>query len=287
MKNFKIKSFCKINLTLNVLKKLDNGYHAIASLVTFCDLHDDISIRKINELRDKITFSGKFKKGINKKSNTITKLLYLLRRRNFFNKQNFKINIKKNIPHGSGLGGGSSNAASLLNFFNIKMDLGLSKKRTYEIARQIGFDTPINLIKKNTFIDGKKNRLIRFNNKIGLNLLIIYPNIICSTKKMYKKNKIFSYKKNKIKFKIKKNEKLINYLINENNDLQEVVIKYYPKIKKIINYIKSQNGCSSARITGSGSACFGIFSSKKNAINAHKMIKTKYPKYWSATSKTI
>ena len=211
----------------------------------------------------------------------------MLRRRNFFNKQNFKINIKKNIPHGSGLGGGSSNAASLLNFFNIKMDLGLSKKRTYEIARQIGFDTPINLIKKNTFIDGKKNRLIRFNNKIGLNLLIIYPNIICSTKKMYKKNKIFSYKKNKIKFKIKKNEKLINYLINENNDLQEVVIKYYPKIKKIINYIKSQNGCSSARITGSGSACFGIFSSKKNAINAHKMIKTKYPKYWSATSKTI
>ena len=67
MKNFKIKSYCKINLSLRVLKKLKNGYHKIMSLITFCDLHDLISISEISNLKDKISFSGKFKKGINKK----------------------------------------------------------------------------------------------------------------------------------------------------------------------------------------------------------------------------
>ena len=77
MKNFKIKSYCKINLSLRVIKKLNNNYHNIISLITFCDLHDVISISKIKNLRDKISFSGKFKKGINKKSNTVTKILNL------------------------------------------------------------------------------------------------------------------------------------------------------------------------------------------------------------------
>jgi len=287
VKNFKIKSFCKINLTLRVLNKLRNGYHEIISLVTFCDLHDVIFIKKINGLHDKIIFSGKFKKGINKKFNTITKLLNLLRKNNFLSKQAFNINIRKNIPHGSGLGGGSSNAASLLNFFNSQMNLKINKSKTNELASHVGSDTPVNLFKKNTLIFGKKGNLLRFNIKFGLNVLIIYPNIICSTKKIYERNKRFSNRRNKIKINIKNKNKFIQFLIGEKNDLQAAVVEYYPKIQKIIDYIKSQNGCNFARITGSGSACIGIFSSKKNAINAHKMIKLKYPKYWSAISKTI
>ena len=71
MKNFKIKSYCKINLFLRVIKKLNNGYHNIMSLITFCDLHDVISISKIRNLKDKISFSGKFKGGINNKSDAV------------------------------------------------------------------------------------------------------------------------------------------------------------------------------------------------------------------------
>ena len=264
-----------------------NGYHDIHSLVTFCNLHDIILVSKTNCLHDEIVFSGKFKNGISKKSNTITKLLYLLRKKNFFKKQSFKINIRKNIPHGSGLGGGSSNAAVLLNFFNSKMHLGLKKNVIIKIANQIGFDTPINLHKKNTLVTGKKGKLVRLNNKLGLDILITYPNIICSTKKIYAKNKKFSFQKSQINFNTKNKKKLITSLINENNDLETTVIKYYPKIKKVIDFIRSQNGCIFSRITGSGSACIGIFSSKKNAIYAQKLIKLKYPKYWSVISKTI
>ena len=287
MKNFKIKSYCKINLFLRVLRKLDNGYHTIMSLITFCELHDTISIFKIKSLRDKISFSGRFKEGINKKSNTVTKVLDLLRRTKLLKNQAFKINIQKNIPHGSGLGGGSSNAADLINFFNLNMKLKLNKNKIKKLADQIGFDVPINLERKNTFLTGKKDNILRLNQNFRLNLLIVYPNIICSTKKIYEKNRKKSLIKPQSYFYKKNNKALIDFLINENNDLEETVIKIYPKIKKIINYIKSQNGCYFSRITGSGSACIGIFSNMKNAIYVQKLIKLKYPKYWCVVSKTM
>ena len=287
MNNFKIKSYCKINLSLRVLKKLNSGYHNIISLITFCDLHDVISISKIRNLKDKINFSGKFKKGINKKSNTITEVLNLLRNKKLLENQAFKINIKKNIPHGSGLGGGSSNAADLLNYCNLKMKLKLNKNKIKKLASQIGSDVPVNLERKNTFLTGKKDKILRFSQKFKLNLLIVYPNLICSTKKIYQKNKKIGFSKRQPSFSAISNKKLINLLKNENNDLEKTVIKIYPKVKKIIDYIKSQKGCYFSRITGSGSACIGIFSNMKNAIYAQKLIKLKYPKYWCAVSKTI
>ena len=287
MNNFKIRSYCKINLSLRVLKKLNSGYHNIISLITFCDLHDVISISKIRNLKDKINFSGKFKKGINKKSNTITEVLNLLRNKKLLENQAFKINIKKNIPHGSGLGGGSSNAADLLNYCNLKMKLKLNKNKIKKLASQIGSDVPVNLERKNTFLTGKKDKILRFSQKFKLNLLIVYPNLICSTKKIYQKNKKISFSKRQPSFSAISNKKLINFLKSEHNDLEKTVIKIYPKVKKIIDYIKSQKGCYFSRITGSGSACIGIFSNMKNAIYAQKLIKLKYPKYWCAVSKTI
>jgi len=86
---------------------------------------------------------------------------------------------------------------------------------------------------------------------------------------------------------VKNNKKLIDFLKNEDNDLEKTVIRIYPKVKKIITFIKSQKGCYFSRITGSGSACIGIFSNMKNAIYAQKLIKLKYPKYWCVVSKTI
>ena len=95
MKNLKIKSYCKINLSLKVLKKLDNGYHNLISLITFCKPYDVLSISKIKSLNDRISFSGRFKKGINKRSNTVTKMLNLLREHKLLGSGVFKINIQK------------------------------------------------------------------------------------------------------------------------------------------------------------------------------------------------
>tara|TARA_B100001123_G_C15230883_1_gene995117 strand:+ start:662 stop:1525 length:864 start_codon:yes stop_codon:yes gene_type:complete len=287
VKKFKIKSFCKVNLSLRVLQKIRSDYHKISSVITFCNLHDVIFLSKIKGKNDKISFSGKFKNGISKKNNTVSKILRILRKRNIIKKQRFKINIKKNIPQGSGLGGGSSNAANLLNFLNNNMNLKLNKKTKYQIARQVGFDVPICLERKNTVLNGKKNEIIRLKKKLGLIILIVYPNILCSTKKIYYKNKQFTNSYLNIYLGDKKKEKIINMLQNERNDLENIVIKFYPKIGKIINLMKNQEGCYFSRITGSGSACIGIFSNTESAIYTKRMLRVNFPNYWYTISKTI
>jgi 4-diphosphocytidyl-2-C-methyl-D-erythritol kinase len=287
VKKFKIRSYCKINLFLRVIKKLKNGYHEIISLITFCNLYDIISISEINNQSDKITFSGNFKNGINLKSNTATQILSLLRKNKLLTTKFFKINIQKNIPHGSGLGGGSANAACILNHLNNQMKLKLNKSKLNFLASKVGSDVPLSLEKKNTFLFGKKNKFIRLNKRFKLNLLIVYPNLFCSTKKIYEKNRHLSTSKSNYLFYPKNRRKLINLLKDQSNDLEETVVRIYPKVKKIINLIKAQKGCYFSRISGSGSACIGVFVNKKNAIYAKKMIKFKHPKYWCAVSKTI
>ena len=284
MKKYKIRSFSKINLSLRVLSRQNDGYHNINSIITFCNLHDVISLYKINGSNDKVSFSGRFKKGINEKSNTITKLLYLLRKKNFLKKQAFKINIQKNIPHGAGLGGGSSNAADLLNFFNKNMYLKLNNSELNKIANQIGFDVPISLEKKNTLLIGKKGKMLKLNQKFRLNIVIVYPNIVCSTKKIYSKNKKYTQPMSQTYFYKKK---LVDFLKSEKNDLEKIVTGLYPRVRKIINFIKFQHGCYFSRITGSGSACIGMFSNTKSAVFTKKLIKLKFPKYWCIVSKTI
>ena len=159
MKYYKIKSYCKINLFLKVIKKLNSGYHNIVSLVTFCNLYDLISISKINAYKDEINFSGQFSKGIQKKTNTIVNTLNLLRKKKFLGNQAYKINVKKNVPHGSGLGGGSSNAAALLNYFNLKMGLKIKDKTMEKLANKIGSDVKISLKKRNADIFIQDGRL--------------------------------------------------------------------------------------------------------------------------------
>ena len=125
------------------------------------------------------------------------------------------------------------------------------------------------------------------NIKFNLNILLVYPNLICSTKKIYQKNKTRSLSKPQKFHNMKNRNQLIKILKNEKNDLERTVFKIYPKIKMLINYIKSQKGCHFSRITGSGSACIGIFSKMEHAIYVKKLIKIKYPKYWCVVSKTI
>ena len=287
MKKFKIKCFCKVNLCLRVIKKITKNYHVIKSFITFCNVYDVIIISINKGSKDKITFSGKFKKGINKKNNTVSKLLLLLRKQKLLNNQYFDINVKKNIPHGSGLGGASSNAANLINFLKLKKFLKINENKKNKIARKIGFDVPILLNNKNCIITGKNEKILRLKKIFKLNILIVYPNFVCSTKKIYKINRKITLN-NKWNYRnINTNKRLINFLMMEDNDLEQSAITLYPKIKILINIINKQHGCYFSRITGSGSACFGIFSNMKAANSAKKIIKSKFPKFWYVTSKTI
>ena len=111
----KLKSWAKVNLLLKVIKRLPNNYHKIESLITFIQFSDEIKIKNIDETKHKISFLGRFSKGIGKK-NTVIKLLNLLDEKKLIISKKFEIRVTKNIPQKSGMGGGSMNAASILKY---------------------------------------------------------------------------------------------------------------------------------------------------------------------------
>ena len=277
-----IKSYAKINLSLGVTGRLNSKYHKIESLVLFLKLHDEVKIKKINKKKHKIQFFGKFSKGINKE-NTIYKLLKILDEKNLLNNEKYFIKIKKNIPQKSGLGGGSMNASALIRFFIYKKILNFSKKNIIKLSKKIGQDVQFGLDNKIKILHSNGN-LETTTKKIGLFVIIVKPNFGCSTQLIYKGIKKYSQKK--LKMKTKEYLSFVNILKLE-NDLEKVVFKNYPKLKIVKLFMQSLPNIRFARLTGSGSAMLGYFSSKNEAINAAKLFKKKYKNYWCITSKTI
>ncbi len=276
-----IKSFSKINLSLGINKKFKNGMHNIQSYYCLINLHDTIRIKKSKKLKDEIIFSGKFSKGIKTKDNSILKTLKILRNYKILSDY-YSIRIAKNIPTFAGLGGGTSNAYFLLKHFNKKkIKTKLLKKIKKEVGSDIllffnlqGFQKNLSLVKKIK----KKHQLF---------FVLIYPYIKCSTKQIYLKVRKFSKQSSFNPQQIKTKSKFLSFLTNQQNDLQSIVEKKYPKIRRLLNDLREESGCCFSRLTGSGSVCYGVFQSEKQAKKALNKIKFKYPKLWMTSAKTI
>ena len=275
-----LKSFSKINLSLNINSKLKNGLHDIQSYYCLINLFDKIKIRKIDKKKDKVVFFGPFVKHIKKSNNSITNLLKLLRKLELISGY-YSVNVIKNIPVFSGLGGGTSNAASVLKFL---LKGKVSKKILEKVEKLIGSDLRL-FFHKQGFLQNL--RTIKTIKKQKLFFLLSRPNIICSTKKIYSKVKKYS-KKKKFNFQKMNNKKgFINYILEQNNELQSIVEEEHPSIKILLKDIKTEKGCYFSRMSGSGSVCYGLFNNESNAKKALNKIKTKHPKFWFSIAKTV
>lgn len=278
-----IKSYCKINIFLRVLRKLDKGFHNIQANNMLLELHDNISIKPISRNKDDIVFKGKFTRHINKNKNSIIDTMNLLRKYRLINlKEKYKIIIDKKIPVFAGLGGGTSNAAFILKYF---LKNGVSNKIMSIFERKIGTDLRLFFF-KNSFQKNLSN-FKEFKKKYKFYFILIYPNLKCSTKSIYSKVKIY---RSPLKFdptQIQSEEKYIRFIKNEKNCLQKVVENRHKRIKKVLSLIELQEDCYFSRMTGSGSTCYGMFKNKKKAMNALKVIKRKLPNFWCVITKTI
>ena len=280
MKFHKIKSFAKVNLTLKILNKYSNGYHKIESLISKINLADEILIKETQGSKNRISFSGKFSSNISN-TNTISKLLKILNDQNYIKNKKFNIKVKKNIPQSSGMGGGSMNAASILNYLFKKRIIKITKNNLIKIANKVGSDVILGLYESPMILQGQN--ISKINKKLNFHLLIIKPNFGCSTKMIYAKHKGFSKslfnKSNKIDRQ--------DLLKVSSNDLERAAFNKYPILRKIKSYLQNLDNIYFANMTGSGSTIIGYFLTKNAAIKAQKKLKNKYKNYWCIYSKTI
>ena len=281
MMSFKIKSHAKINIALHVTGK-SSRLHKIESIVSFIDLHDLIYLELVNSKNHKVTFKGKFSKNINKK-NTVSNLLRLLDKKKMLNNKKFKIKIIKNIPQQAGMGGGSMNASTLINFFILKKIMKIEKKELLQLTKLIGSDVILGINPANSILSSN-GKIKKFRKQIKFHTLVVKPNFGCSTKYIYSKVKFFS----KPQFNFPKKSMLNkDYLKKLNNDLEIVAFKKYPKLNNIKSFLVTIPNTIFVRMSGSGSSIVAYFHSKKACSFALKQFKRKFNSHWCITSKTI
>ena len=276
-----LNSYSKINLSLNINNKLKSGLHEIQSYFCIISLKDKIKISKINKKKNLIFFKGPFAKNIKRSDNTITKLLKFLRKMKLISNY-YSVKVIKNIPVFGGLGGGTSNAAFILRHL---LKEKINKNIFYKIEKLIGSDLKLFSYKQGFLENLKTIKVIKKKQK--LIFLLSRPNINCSTREIYSKVTKYS-KKNKFSFsKINTKKKFMHQILSNRNDLQPIVEKKYPIIKRLLNDINKEKGCYLSRLSGSGSVCYGVFNNKSAAKKALSKIKRRYPRFWFSIAKTV
>ena len=240
----------KINLGLNVISKKNNGYHNLESCFCPINLFDIIEIKKSNTLSFRtsgIKIPGK------SKENIIFKIIDEIKTK----VKPLDIFLYKNIPIGSGLGGGSSNATfSLLNI-NKLLNLKIKKNELFRITKKVGSDCPFFINNEVSYVQGTGNIIEKINIDIyNKKIIIIIPNLHISTKEAFKKISI-----NKPKYSIKtilENESIEKWEKYIFNDFENYTFFKYNFLKKIKESLYNYGALFSS-LSGTGSAIYGIF----------------------------
>jgi 4-diphosphocytidyl-2-C-methyl-D-erythritol kinase len=278
MNEIKLKSYAKINLCLNVIRRLPNNYHQISSLIQRVQLYDEVHVKKnektitvrtnIDELNDEID------------TNTALRAAkYYFKYTNICSGAD--ILIIKHIPHMAGLGGSSSNAAAVINALDRLYNTKLTYDEKMSIGIRIGCDVPFFFGSATSVIAGTGEHITQKNELRGYHVLIIKPSFGISTKEAYKSL----------------DPKQLHMNCNADNLYEAYAQKNYDIIKEythntferfigqreyvctIKNELLKYNAIT-ALMSGSGSCVFGIFASEEKCNKAYNNLKKKYGKIY-------
>lgn len=265
----KLFSTAKVNLFLDITGyDSTDGYHYIDSIFQEVSLYDEIEIYESDI--DIIEF-------INldiKENSTVHKALRLLKE-NFNIKDKYKIVVKKNIPVGAGLGGGSSNAAFVLKYFRDKYNLDNSK--ILEIAKKIGSDVPFFIYGGLCRVSGKGEKIEKLNSKLDkITFLVIYPDILVKTSWAYS---LIEDKKSSFTLPDFKNISLITIDFLEKilyNKFQIFVFKALPELKVIYDTLTRSLNCKAIFMSGSGSSLVALYEDAYKALEDSVIVRDRF-----------
>ena len=273
-----IKSYAKINLFLNVVDKLDTGFHELNSVLSRIDLYDEIRIK--DESSFSISYNGPFGDQVGSNDH-ISKLFNYLIDNNYLKQKSFAIHVVKNIPVGSGLGGGSSNVAEIIKYL-IRSNL-LDNSSSTEIARDLGSDIEFFIDEGSALISGKGNVDQRLKINSDKHFLIVFPNIQNSTKEIFNKHSNLSGEK----FSYNNDINLDEILKGTSNELEKTALVANQEMTKVREYLDNDINCKYERMTGSGSAYFAVYEDKQKAEEAIQRISEEHPNWWTYLTRLI
>jgi len=270
----------KVNLNLAIMDKRQDGYHDLESVFLIVDFGDTLrfSLRKNGEFHNitEIVMKG-LDSAISTENNIVFKAVSVFREKTgFFEK--LEIIIDKKIPLGSGLGGGSSDAASTLLAMNKIAGFPCNRQDLIDMALTLGSDVPFFIHETSAaYITGRGERITPFKAPL-LHLALVNPGFPSDTAAAFRL--LDEYREENKEFKVRNAQSAIKSCFNENSSFFNDFLDIFPnKEKAIYNEIISQlknAGADFANLSGTGSTCFGVFKDLELTKRAVELLDNKW-----------
>ncbi len=265
----------KINLTLEVTGKRENGYHELRSIVVFAKEGDHITVTAADKLS--LTCAGAFGEGLEVgSSNLVLQAAEALQSYAGIAK-GAKIHLTKNLPVASGIGGGSADAACTLLLLKDLWKVEISKVDLQALALSLGADVPACILSRPVLMEGIGETLTPLVGFEDNHMLLVNPGASLSTPKIFAR----------LNFDLPSHEPRAGRFLPRFedvktgvNDLQAPAIELVPEIQTVLDILQEQAGANYVRMSGSGATCFALFDTKTECQLAARKITSEYPDWW-------
>lgn len=252
----------KVNLTLHVTGQRGDGYHLLDSLVVFADIGDHLSLTPGPELS--LTVTGPFAAGVPADDRNLVWRAAVLAG------WNGAIQLEKNLPHGGGIGGGSSDAAATLRALGADQD-----------AIPLGADVPVCLAARATRMSGIGETLVPVKDAPQWPAVLVNPGHHVPTPQVFKALQDKTQAPMTVLPPKGGDDGLwLNWLHQQRNDLEAPAIALCPVIPQVKEALNTCSGATLVRMSGSGSTCFALFDSHQSARIAAAALTKAHPNWW-------
>ena len=271
-----IRSPAKINLYLEVLHRESDGFHRIRTIFQTVSLYDELILTPLKESVFRVICSNPGVPLGN--GNLIIKALNALRDIVPF-KKGLEIKLKKNIPLGAGLGGGSSNAASVLKGVNRLYRLDLKRSQLIQVAGAVSSDAPFFIFGGTALGRGRGDQITPLPRLKGIWILLIFPPVQINTGKAYLLFGKYGFPKRSFRLTNIENISKIGLLLRREkwsrllyNSFEDPIFKEYPFLARLERYIKNE-GFRNTLLSGSGSTVFVVLKDREEGRDLERRLR--------------
>ncbi len=263
----KIRSFAKVNLALGVLGKRADGYHEIRTIFQSIDLHDDLEFRP----SERLELDCENLESVPNEENTVWRAATALARAATA-LSGAHIVLRKRIPAGSGLGGGSSNAAATLLGLRRFWGLNTSLQELRRLGAEIGSDVPFFLEGGTALGIGRGEEIYPLPEIRRAHLVVLYPGVHVSTAAAYRSLRLELTSGQAVH----KIQRFCGCLDGDSdfrseifNDFEHSILPAFPPVREAKEFLR-ERGATATLLSGSGSSVFGFFLDEESALAASR-----------------
>ena len=267
-----LKARAKINLGLDVVRRLENGYHEVRMIMQTIDLYDELSFQR---RQDPDIILSSDNRALPMGSNNLIFKAAKMMKEQYSIKEGIEISLKKKIPIAAGMAGGSTDAAATILAMNEMFELGQSHEELCKKAVAIGADVPFCIMGGTALAEGIGEKLTSVPTPPDAYILIAKPPISVPTVMVYQNlhvDTISHHPDIDAVLKALENKDLQGICSNIENILEHVTIPLHPEIQTIKDHMMEQ-GAMTSLMSGSGPTVFGIYQKKEDAENAMEVIR--------------